>query len=106
MAFVLEIKVVPRSEKFELIRSKKGELKCLVKADPEKGAANKELIKGLARLLGVTQNDVEIISGLTSRKKRIKIHTSFTSDQLYKALGVARQEVFIETYLNDSCSIE
>lgn len=106
MSFILEVKVVPRSGKFALVRTSKGELKCMVKADPEKGAANKELIKGFAQLLHVTQNDVEIISGLTSRKKRIKIHKAFTSDQVYKALGVAQQQVFIESYVDDSCSIE
>lgn len=105
MSFILEIKVVPQSGKFGFICTQKGELKCMVKAQPEKGAANKELIKGLAQLLNVTQNDIEIVSGLTSRKKRIKIHKTFTREQLYKALGIALQGVFVDSDFNDSCSI-
>ncbi len=106
MALVFEIKVIPSAGTFGFMRGKNGELKCRLKSAPEKGHANQELIKGLAKLLHVIQSDIEIIAGLTSRKKKIKIHTSYTFEQLCAALDVPHQGGFIDNGLDDSCSIE
>ncbi|MFH1591665.1 MAG: DUF167 domain-containing protein [archaeon] len=48
----------------------RGALKVSVKAPPEKGKANAELIRFLKKESG---KDISIISGFTSRKKLIKI---------------------------------
>jgi len=40
---------------------------------PEKGAANRELIRKLAKYFGLSSSQVRIISGLKSRKKIIEI---------------------------------
>jgi len=91
MALVFDVKVMPSSGSFGFFKDKNGELKCRLKSVPEKGRANQVLVKGLAKLLGVAQADVEIIAGETSRKKKVKIHVPLTLDQLYAALQLSVQ---------------
>lgn len=97
MALIIEIKVTPQSGRscFELDR--KGDLKCFLKSAPEKGAANKELIKLLSKKLKIPQNDLDIIAGLTVRKKRIKIHVALTFEQFYDKLGLSYQQKLISS---------
>ncbi|MCJ7759870.1 DUF167 domain-containing protein [Candidatus Bathyarchaeota archaeon] len=40
---------------------------------PKKGAANRELIKKLAKYFGLSSSQVRIISGLKSRRKIVEI---------------------------------
>jgi len=44
-----------------------------IKSQPERGRANKELLKKLAAYFGVSQERVRIVSGLTSRKKIVEV---------------------------------
>ena len=44
-----------------------------VKATPEKGEANKEIIKKLAKYFDVAKSNVKIISGQKSRKKLVEV---------------------------------
>lgn len=70
----LNIKVIPRAEKTEMAgEMADGTLKVRVKAVPEGGKANEELCHFLARQYGVARQAVEIISGATSQRKRIRI---------------------------------
>jgi len=48
-------------------------LKIKLTAPPVEGAANKMCVSFLAKRLGVPKSAVEIISGLSSRKKRILV---------------------------------
>ncbi len=91
MALIIEVKVVPSSGRNQWALDKSGILKCFLKSAPENGDANRELIKTLAKILGVIQNDVEIIVGLTSRKKTIKIHTDLTKKDFLQKIGVEEQ---------------
>lgn len=91
MALVIDVKVVPGSGRNEWVVDKGGQLKCFLKNLPEKGLANNELIKLLAKILRIPQNDIEIIAGAISRKKTLKIHTALTKEQLLDAVGVERQ---------------
>ena len=50
-----------------------GTLKVRVKAAPEKGKANKEVVAVLAAEYGVRESDVEIVGGATDTVKLIKI---------------------------------
>ena len=50
-----------------------GEIIVGVIAQPEKGKANEEVIKKLAKHFGVTKSAVRIVSGATSKKKIIEI---------------------------------
>ena len=44
-----------------------------IKAKPEKGEANKELIKKLAKYFDVDKSKVKIIAGEKSRKKLVEV---------------------------------
>ncbi|MEP3486936.1 MAG: DUF167 domain-containing protein [Sneathiella sp.] len=48
-------------------------LKVKITAVPEKGKANKALIKWLTRVLGYAQRDFELIQGETDRNKTVLI---------------------------------
>ncbi len=95
MALVLEINVVPLSGRSGFELDKQGNVKCFLKSAPEKGAANKEFIKLLSKKLKIPQNDIEIIAGLTVRKKKIKIHKSLALEQFCDKLGLSYQKNLI-----------
>jgi uncharacterized protein len=74
----LRIKVIPKcpkSELIEVITDGEGEktYKIRLKAVPEKGKANRELIKFLSKHYSVAKENISIISGKTDRLKLIKI---------------------------------
>ncbi len=91
MAFIFEVKVVPNSGRSAWTMDKIGQLKCYLKNPPERGKANKELIKSLAKVLGIAQDMVMIIAGKTGRKKKIKIDVEMTYNMLLDALGIEWQ---------------
>lgn len=91
MALVLDIKVVPSSGKQKAVLDKSGKLKIFLKSQPEGGKANSELIRFLSKELSLTQADVIILLGATSRNKRVKIESQITFEQLLNKLGVERQ---------------
>ncbi len=88
---IIEVKVVPSSGKSECKLDKSGRLKCYLKSPPERNEANNELVKLFAKALKLTQNEVEIVSGMTSRTKKLKILKSITEDELLAHLGIQRQ---------------
>lgn len=74
----LRVKVLPKSPKSEvseIIEDSDGEklIKIRIKAAPEKGRANAELIKFLSKELGITKDSISIISGKTEQVKLIRI---------------------------------
>jgi uncharacterized protein YggU (UPF0235/DUF167 family) len=48
-------------------------LRVRIRGIPEKGKVNEELIAFLAKTLGIAKSRIEILSGHTSRLKRLKI---------------------------------
>jgi len=72
-AVIFDVRVVPRASKSEIIGEHDGALKVRIISPPVDGAANLELIRVLAKKLGVSRNDIEIISGGTSKNKRIRV---------------------------------
>jgi len=71
----VRIKVRPKSKANEIAETMDdGTIKVRVKAAPEKGKANKEVIKLLSKKYGVKKSEVEIISGKTEPIKLIKIN--------------------------------
>jgi uncharacterized protein (TIGR00251 family) len=91
MALIIEVKVVPSAGKNGWILDKAGKLKGYLKSPPERGLANQELIDLLAKALKIPKQKVILVSGATSRIKRIKIEHELTIEQLYGALGIERQ---------------
>ena len=68
------VRVVPRASKSEIVGELDGSLKLRIASPPVNGAANAEIIRFLAKKLGVPRNDVEIVSGQNSKNKRILVH--------------------------------
>ena len=66
---IIEVFVKPNSAKFEVI-VEDGELVVLCTEEPVEGKANKELVKELSRLF---HSKTEIVSGFTSKQKRLLI---------------------------------
>ncbi len=91
MALIIDIKVIPQSGKQLFKLDKVGRLTSYLKSAPERGLANKELIKFLAKSLKIPQTDVEIIGGKTSRNKRLKIAKNIDRDTLLEQLGIQQQ---------------
>lgn len=91
MAITLTLKAVPSSGRQSLIRDKSGALKCYLKSPPERGKANAELIKFIAKELGLPQQALELVAGHTDRKKVIRIQTNLTEAAVFDLLGVPTQ---------------
>ena len=91
MAFYVDIKVVPSSKKQGFVFDKSGVLKCHLKSPPEKGKANAELVALIAKRLKIPKNDVSIVLGQTSRKKRIKIMQDIDFERFLEMVGLERQ---------------
>ena len=49
------------------------EIAISIKSEPERGKANRELIRKLAAHFGISEDRVRIVSGLTSRKKIVEV---------------------------------
>ena len=72
----LKIKVIPSSSKDCIAGWLEDTLRIKVKAPPEKGKANKAVIKTLEKNLALTKGSVSITSGSTSCHKIIEINSS------------------------------
>jgi uncharacterized protein len=71
---IFDVRVVPRASKSEIVGELGGALKIRIASPPVDGAANAQLIKLLSKKLGVAKSDIEIVSGETSKLKKIKIY--------------------------------
>lgn len=70
----LRAKVIPNSNENKLVAIMDDQtVKIRIAAKPEKGKANKELIKFLAQTLNTSKEKIEIISGHTDPLKLIRI---------------------------------
>ena len=67
------IRVQPRASRSEIAGEIHGVLKLRLAAPPVDGEANEECIRFLSKLLGIGKGQIEIVSGLTSRNKVIRI---------------------------------
>jgi uncharacterized protein (TIGR00251 family) len=73
----LRVKVQPKSRESGIVDvMEDGTIKVRVKAAPEKGKANKEVIEVLAKEYGVRKSEVEIVGGAHDQIKLIKINES------------------------------
>jgi uncharacterized protein (TIGR00251 family) len=79
-SITFSVRVIPRSSKTEIVGDHDGALKIKLKAPPVDDAANEELIRFLSETLNTPRSTVEIISGQTSRTKRLRITGLLTSD--------------------------
>lgn len=69
----LSLHIQPRASRTELVGVHGTAIKLRLAAPPVDGEANEELIRFLAKLLGVTKTAVTIRSGETGKRKRVRI---------------------------------
>lgn len=86
----IAVRVTPRSGKPGIGGWRAGadgreELEVRVTEAPSDGAANSAVVKLLAKALGVPRSEVEIVSGHTSRHKRIALPLEI--DEVRQLLG-------------------
>jgi uncharacterized protein len=67
------VRIVPRASRSEIAGEYNGALRIRIAAPPVEGAANRELIRLLARMFKLPQNAVAIISGAGSKSKIVRI---------------------------------
>ena len=76
VGIILSLHVQPRASRNEVCGVKDNALKIRLTSPPVDGAANKLCREFIASLLNVSKSSVEIISGETSRIKRVRINSS------------------------------
>lgn len=70
---VLKVKAFPKAGEKRIAGVRNGELVVRLQAPAQKGLANKELVKFLAKSLGVSGSQIRILSGETSRHKLLSL---------------------------------
>jgi uncharacterized protein (TIGR00251 family) len=85
-ALTFAVRVVPRASFSEIVGEHDGALRVRIAAPPVEGAANRELVKVLARSFELPQNAVEIISGANSKTKTVRIRGADAA-QLEQLIG-------------------
>jgi len=93
---VVDIKVVPSSGKQKCILNKNGLLVCYLKNPAERGKANDELCMLIARALKIARTDVVIVVGAAMQRKKVRIATSLTYEQMLTHLGIDSQTFFVK----------
>ena len=73
---VIKFYVQPAAKKTEIVGIYNESIKCKLSAPPFDGKANSELVKFLKKLLKIS--NINIISGLTSREKKLAINIDKT----------------------------
>lgn len=68
---IFSVKVTPGAKKNEIVGWIDDELTLRIKAAPEKGKANAEVLSFLAKTLKVAKTNLKIVYGLQGRHKRI-----------------------------------
>jgi uncharacterized protein (TIGR00251 family) len=76
-ALILSVYVQPRASKNQICGIQGEELKIRLTSPPVDGAANKLCREFVADLFDVSKSSVEIISGESSRHKRLRISGSY-----------------------------
>ncbi len=74
------VKVVPGASRSKVVGILDGALKVTVAAPPEKGKANKALIKIMAETFGLPKNRVSIEQGQSSHHKIVLLHGTNADD--------------------------
>ena len=67
-------------------------LKASVVVVPEKGKANKELIKMLSKALKISASSLEIVGGQTDHYKKIYIDATLTEDLMQRISALKKEK--------------
>ena len=82
---VIKVQVQTRASRDEVVGSHGDSLKVRITAAPVAGAANKHLLKFLAKQLKIPQGQLSLKSGATSRAKSIAIE-GMSADEVRQRL--------------------
>jgi uncharacterized protein (TIGR00251 family) len=82
----LDIHVQPRASRTEVVGRHGDAIKIRIAAPPTDGSANDELVRFLAKTLDVKRSAVTIVSGMTSRRKRVAVE-GVALEQAVRRLG-------------------
>jgi len=69
----VSIYVQPRASRTEVVGEHGDAIKLRVAAPPVEGEANREVVRFLSKLLGVSAASVELVSGENSRRKVVEL---------------------------------
>ena len=83
----LSVHIQPRAKNTRVIGWHGDAVKIRISSAPVDGAANEELLRFVANAAGVPRKAVQIISGTSSRRKRLLVR-GVTTASLLVALGV------------------
>ncbi len=75
---LLHLRVKPGARKNEILGVHGGALKLGVVARPEKGKANRGVLKLLAKILDLAPSEIELVAGNTSQDKTVLVPLSAT----------------------------
>lgn len=78
--------VQPGARRTEVQGVADGRLRLKLAAPPVDGKANEALLRWLARALGARQRDVELVSGQTSRRKRVSVRSALGASEIAQRL--------------------
>ncbi len=82
---ILNVLIQPRSSKAEIVGLHGETLKIRLTSPPVEGAANEQCRSLLSKVLKIPKKNIEIVSGLKSRIKKLKI-TNISRSDAEKAL--------------------
>ena len=71
----LPVHAKPRAKKSKVVGERGDAVEIALAAPPVDGAANEELVRFLAEVLGLAKRDVELVRGDTSREKLVAIRS-------------------------------
>lgn len=80
------VRVTPRASKSMVVGWEEDVLRVRLKANPEKGQANEELIELLSEFFGLPKSKIQLVRGHKSRLKKILLidHHFFSSKEPLK----------------------
>jgi len=82
----LNVHVQPRASRTEVVGRHGDAIKIRIAAPPTDGSANEELVRFLAKTLGVKRSAVTIVGGKTGRRKRVVVE-GVALEQAVRRLG-------------------
>jgi uncharacterized protein (TIGR00251 family) len=96
MNIILEIKAIPNSKASVIYMDKADHVCIRLISIPEQGKANQELVKVIAKKLGISRSSVELVAGAKNRLKRISITGDFKDQEevINKLIGFKQEKLF------------
>lgn len=88
---ILQLQVQPGARRNEITGLHGDRLKIKIKAPPVDGAANLEIIRFFAEVLGIRRQEIEITSGESSRQKNLRVQGSLSAEDIRARLQIIQK---------------